>query len=191
MQYFIWFVSLFFNNKKKSSRNTKNIWNNINHSLSIYPSLWLYNKLYDLFISGPFLSNFPIKHKMIKRNREPRLKKEKKMLPYLTERLVHFNNLDIVHRDIKPTIVISLPLFDKNPHIKFANLWVSKIFKMVRNDFTNTNLIKIETRGWMPPELFKRERFHFNVDVWALDCTFVYILKVGKTILLTSTLFRV
>lgn len=107
---------------------------------------------------------------------------DRELLLQITKGLAHLHQLEIVHRDIKPTNI--LIFFDETaenskPLAKLADFGISKILETDKVDFTNTNVANPNgTRGWMPPEVFKEKRFDFTVDVWALGCIFAYTLSV-------------
>jgi len=111
---------------------------------------------------------------------------EREILLQITQGLSHLHNLKIVHRDIKPrNILIFVPLPEGTgsykPLMKLADFGLSKVPKDDNGDITNTNTENPSgSRGWMPPEVYKRERLDFKFDIWSLGCIFSYTLSGGK-----------
>jgi len=102
------------------------------------------------------------------------------MLRQITKGLKHLHELEIVHRDIKPTNIL-IGTDGGKPIMKLADLSVSKELQKDRKDFTNTSVTNPSgTRGWMAPEVYEFDRFDFKVDIWALGCIFGYTLTKGN-----------
>lgn len=115
-----------------------------------------------------------------KKYRGPRFVSDWEILRQITKGLKHLHELEIVHRDIKPTNIL-IRNDGAKPVVKLADLSVSKVLKKDRKDFTNTNVTNPSgTRGWMAPEVYQFNRFDFKVDIWALGCTFGYTLTKGN-----------
>ena len=120
---------------------------------------------------------------VIGRYNEPKFESERDILLQITQGLAHLHKEKIVHRDINPTnILIFVPDGTRTePVMKLGGFGISKMLKADKNDFLNTNPANPNgTRGWMPPEVYKEDRFDFKVDVWALGCIFAYTLCGGK-----------
>ena len=108
---------------------------------------------------------------------------KEEILSQITQGLVYLHKLEIVHRDIKPSnILIFVPDGrGTKPIMKLADFGISKMLKADENNFTNTSTENPNgTNGWMPAEVYKKQRLDFKVDVWALGCIFVYTLWEGK-----------
>ena len=86
--------------------------------------------------------------------------------------LIYLKNNNIIHRDIKPHhLVIS-----DNLKLKLCGFNLSK-----KLEFKSDKIIGISgTTNYMAPELIKKERYSFEVDVWSLGIT-IYRLFVGKS----------
>lgn len=113
----------------------------------------------------------------------PKTLSEWEILHQVTQGLAHLHDLDIVHRDIKPTnilIFVSSAEIDK-PKMKLADFGLSKVLKFGKEDFTNTNMEHPNgTKGWLAPEVYELDRYNFKVDIWALGCIFGYTLSIGN-----------
>jgi serine/threonine-protein kinase/endoribonuclease IRE1 len=66
--------------------------------------------------------------------------------------------------------------------MKLADFGISKMLKTDMDmDFTNTSVTNPSgSRGWMAPEVYKKERFDCKVDIFPLGCIFAYTLSGGK-----------
>jgi len=110
----------------------------------------------------------------------PKFKSERDILQQITQGLAHLHKLNIVHRDIKPTNIL-IGGNKMEPQIKLADFGMSKALRTGKKDHTNTNLNDPSgTRGWMPPELYEKDRFDTKVDIFALGCIFAYTLTEGS-----------
>jgi len=102
------------------------------------------------------------------------------ILRQITKGLKYLHELEIVHRDIKPTNIL-IGSNGTNPVMKLADLSVSKVLQADRTDFTNTSVTNPSgSRGWIAPEVYECDRFDFKVDIWALGCIFGYTLAKGN-----------
>jgi len=112
----------------------------------------------------------------------PDFESDWQILCQATQGLHYLHRKGIVHRDIKPTNILVFVIPSSNdPQIKLADFGISKILKIGKSDFTNTNATNpAGTRGWMAPEVYLLDRFDFKVDIFALGCIFGYTLSRGN-----------
>ena len=75
---------------------------------------------------------------------------------------VHYlHGIHVVHRDIKPANI----LLDERRNVKLADLGIAKILRTA-----TTAQTQIGTPYYMSPEMYRRERYGYKNDVWAIGC---------------------
>lgn len=98
-----------------------------------------------------------------------------RVLKWLTQcslGLAFMHSKNIMHRDLKPQNLF----LTENDDLKLGDFGISKEIKTA-DKLTNTFC---GTRYYMPPEIYRLERYSTAADIWALGCTFYETMTLKK-----------
>lgn len=82
--------------------------------------------------------------------------------------LEYIHNKQIIHRDIKLLNIF----MNKDKIIKIGDLGMSKLFK--KKELMQS---RVGTPLYLPPELVKKEKYDFKVDIWSFGCSLYHLSK--------------
>jgi NIMA (never in mitosis gene a)-related kinase len=85
--------------------------------------------------------------------------------------LEYLHSKGVIHRDIKLLNIF----MNKDKEIKIGDMGMSKI---IEGDVDNMNMSRVGTPLFLAPELVKKEKYDYKIDVWSLGCSLYHLAKL-------------
>ena len=85
--------------------------------------------------------------------------------------LEYLHSKGVIHRDIKLLNIF----MNKDKEIKIGDMGMSKI---IENNIADMNMSRVGTPLFLAPELVKKEKYDYKIDIWSLGCSLYHLAKL-------------